>query len=59
MRIYMNYEEDGDCGVSHDLVFFGGGSVGGTPHSGTPLGRSIRFGSHFSSAAALSFYRTH
>lgn len=33
---------------------FDGGSVGGTPHSGNPLGRSMRFGSQSSSAAALN-----
>jgi hypothetical protein len=32
----------------------GGGSVGGTPHSGRPLGRWMRFGSQSSPAAALN-----
>lgn len=31
-----------------------GGSVGGTPQSGTPAGRSIRLGSHSSSVFACS-----
>ena len=31
-----------------------GGSVGGTPHSGRPLGRWMRLGSQSSPAAALS-----
>jgi hypothetical protein len=34
---------------------FGGISVGGTPHSGTPFSCGIRWGSHSSSAWALSF----
>lgn len=37
------------------LLSFGGGSVGGTPHSGTPFGLAILFGSQSSSAAALNF----
>lgn len=41
---------------NHDLLLVGG-SVGGTPHSGTPFGRCILFGSHLSSAAELNFYR--
>jgi hypothetical protein len=39
----------------HDGDGLEGGSVGGTPHSGTPGGRWIRLGSHSSSAVALSF----
>jgi hypothetical protein len=31
-----------------------GGSVGGTPHSGSPFGRCIRLGSQSSEAAALN-----
>ena len=33
----------------------GGGSSGGTPHSGRPLGRGMRLGSHSASPAALRF----
>jgi hypothetical protein len=33
---------------------FDGGSVGGTPQSGRPLGRWMRFGSQSSLAAALN-----
>jgi hypothetical protein len=32
------------------------GSAGATPHSGRPFGLPMRFGSHSSSLAALSFY---
>jgi hypothetical protein len=39
----------------YNLRLDGEDSVGGTPHSGTPFGRAIRFDSHSSSAEALNF----
>ena len=36
---------------------FDGGSVGGTPQSGRPLGRWMRFGSQSSPATALNRYK--
>ena len=42
---------------SEDHGRFDEGSGGGTPHSGVPTGRSIRFGSQSSAPFALSFWR--
>ena len=43
-----------DCSEIECQGPFDGGSVGGTPQSGTPLGRWMRFGSQSSSARALN-----